>query len=1204
MKKFYFLAISIISYVFVGAVNHSVTTVGNTFSPANININLGDTVTWTNGGGSHNVNATLATYPNNPEGFGNSINSSSWSFQHIFSIAGTYDYQCDPHTSMGMVGTVVVQSNTPSALTFTSIMDLTVPSSAYSHSCTNCNGKAIMLTANQSISDLSIYGIGSASNGGGTDGQEYTFPSISLNAGQHIILARDSAALSTYFDGCLEQFSGAMHPTVIIENQSGEPSGNGNDAYELFENNVVIETFGDITHSYGTGGFTSLSWAYRDSWAWKDTALSNVGNWIYGGDNCSDGSTTTQTSSCPFPLATSSCVSTVSDITFKVDMSQYAGSQGAGYTVNLNGTFNGWCGGCNPMTDADGDSIWEITLPFNIGDSLRYKFTVNGWSDQESFISGAPCTNTNSGGFTDRFLVVPSSNTDLGVVCFNSCSACVSQVVYNITLKVNTANITVGPNGIYAGGGVLASQLGNGAQALQLTDADGDGTYEGVATLSGPSTGFQGHYIFLNSPSNSGDYNAKEQLGGLSCGDPNNWNDRLLPLITSDTTLLHCFGSCETDGTCGAPPTFPYYTFQLDMNHSGYDSTATPYLRGSWDWGGPGDMMSDADGDGVWQVVRQVVGSSEYLFAVDTTGSGGWDINESNDPNEPCTNGNAQFTNRVLSVSVSDTTLGIVCLGSCSPCLPPSSGITTELFFSEYAEGSSNNKYIEIYNGTGMPVDLSNYVMMQNSNGGPWDEYTDVLSGILAHDDVYVIANSSADSLILAEADLTGSGICFFNGDDARALVKVVGTDTIVCDYIGEFPTDPGSGWDVAGVTNGTKEHTLIRKSTVCNGDTSWSNSAGTDSINSQWIVLAQNDWTHLGSHSTNCSSQPPPPTSSVTVTYSVDVTSYLSGGATLDSAGIRIAGNFADNGAMVGGVAMSNWNPTHPQSAMSDPDGDSIWTITISYDSIGPNVMQYYKFINGNWGTGMEESVNDTLCGGAGGFGSDRFFNIPSMDTTLCYIWNSCSSCGSTINYVDITFTLNTSSIVQLGDTVDPTGMFIAGGGTFGNPGDNPMTDLGNGIWSITVNKPEGFTTDYTFTNGDSGWGAKEVITGLPCAVAPFDDRNLAPVYSDTTIQHCFGTCDYDGTCSSVVVPPTGINDRIDNVVIYPNPANNILNISSSEIIQKVEVLDVVGRVIVSKILNNSDYILDVSNLNSNVYFINYSINGVVSTKKVIVNN
>jgi len=97
-----------------------------------------------------------------------------------------------------------------------------------------------------------------------------------------------------------------------------------------------------------------------------------LGNWVYAAVNCTDGSTTTQTSNCPFPLATSSCADTISDITFKVDMSQYAGSQsGSPYTVNLNGNFNGWCGGCNPMTDADGDSVWEITLPLNIGDLLK-----------------------------------------------------------------------------------------------------------------------------------------------------------------------------------------------------------------------------------------------------------------------------------------------------------------------------------------------------------------------------------------------------------------------------------------------------------------------------------------------------------------------------------------------------------------------------------------------------------------------------------------------------------------------------------------------------------------------------------------------------------------------------------------------------------------------------------------------------------------
>ena len=49
--------------------------------------------------------------------------------------------------------------------------------------------------------------------------------------------------------------------------------------------------------------------------------------------------------------------------------------------------------------------------------------------------------------------------------------------------------------------------------------------------------------------------------------------------------------------------------------------------------------------------------------------------------------------------------------------------------------------------------------------------------------------------------------------------------------------------------------------------------------------------------------------------------------------------------------------------------------------------------------------------------------------------------------SFVNITFTLNVSSIIQLGGSIDSTGMFIAGGGNFGNPGDNPMTDLGNGV-------------------------------------------------------------------------------------------------------------------------------------------------------------
>ena len=432
MKKIYFLAISIISYVFVGAVNHSVTTVGNTFSPANININLGDTVTWTNGGGSHNINATLATYPNNPEGFGNSISSSSWSFQHIFSIAGNYDYQCDPHTSMGMVGTVVVQSNTPNALTFTAIMDMSLGGTS---------GRAVMLTANQAIANLSDYTLINYNNGNTTPFRSDVLPSVSISSGQHVVLCRDSTALSNYFDGCLEQFSGSLYPTIILEN-SAYPTGNGNDAYELAETSSgnsleVYGIIGDNPDTQGAGCNSPTCWDTEDSWAWKDTAFSNVGNWVYGSVNCTDNSTTTQTSSCPFPLATTVCLTTTSDITFKVDMSQNLDT----FNIpEINATFNNWCGNCNPLSDNDGDEIWETTVSLNPGDTIEYKFSSDNWAFQETLDPNETCTNGLSN-FTNRFLIVPSNNTVLDDVCWGSCSPCATDLE-----TINSYQVNIYPN--------------------------------------------------------------------------------------------------------------------------------------------------------------------------------------------------------------------------------------------------------------------------------------------------------------------------------------------------------------------------------------------------------------------------------------------------------------------------------------------------------------------------------------------------------------------------------------------------------------------------------------------------------------------------------------------------------------------------------------------------------------------------------------
>ncbi|MBL6663669.1 MAG: fibronectin type III domain-containing protein, partial [Flavobacteriales bacterium] len=128
---------------------------------------------------------------------------------------------------------------------------------------------------------------------------------------------------------------------------------------------------------------------------------------------------------------------------------------------------------------------------------------------------------------------------------------------FAVTFSVNTANIEVGPNGMYAGGGMLGD-----AMALPLSDDDGDGVWTGVAYINSGTTG---NYTLLNSPAHGGDWGAKENIAGLPCADAANWNDRILPAINSDTTLLHCFATCDNDGTC---PVISGCTDESAMNYN------------------------------------------------------------------------------------------------------------------------------------------------------------------------------------------------------------------------------------------------------------------------------------------------------------------------------------------------------------------------------------------------------------------------------------------------------------------------------------------------------------------------------------------------------------------------------------------------------------------------------------------------------------
>jgi hypothetical protein len=197
----------------------------------------------------------------------------------------------------------------------------------------------------------------------------------------------------------------------------------------------------------------------------------------------------------------------------------------------------------------------------------------------------------------------------------------------------------------------------------------------------------------------------------------------------------------------------------------------------------------------------------------------------------------------------------------------------TDIFISEYAEGTGNNKALEFYNPTSSPINLGSYVIQRWSNGeaGATDQTT--LVGTIAPNSTFVLVNGQTE-----DTDLGGGNVSpacdpalqalanqldnpypaptYMNGDDALVLVKNGNT---VVDIFGKPGEDPGVAWtdDAAnGFTDGdggtwlTSNHTLRRKASVTGGVTVPPVAFDTFL---QWDTLSVNDWSGLGSHACAC---------------------------------------------------------------------------------------------------------------------------------------------------------------------------------------------------------------------------------------------------------------------------------------------------------------------------------------------------------------
>jgi len=278
-----------------------------------------------------------------------------------------------------------------------------------------------------------------------------------------------------------------------------------------------------INDSYGDGLFDGTNTGTYTvdklcSWGWNNV-ITGSGAQPYG--------STTNPPSYDSAVFDMNCIQ-LKNVTFQVDMNQVT----AGFTTpEVNGFWNNWCGNCNAMTDANGDGIWEVTIPLEVGTTQEFKYSADSWTIQEMNDPTAPCTNGNAT-YTNRVLVVPAADTTLPVVCWSSCYGCTVDVTLKVNMAWEVANNAISADSVHVAGDFQGWNPG----ATVMTDADNDGIYE--VTINVPANSSI-QYKFIN-----GNAWGTDESVPAACSVAGTAN-RGATFAYGDSTLAPvCFGKC------------------------------------------------------------------------------------------------------------------------------------------------------------------------------------------------------------------------------------------------------------------------------------------------------------------------------------------------------------------------------------------------------------------------------------------------------------------------------------------------------------------------------------------------------------------------------------------------------------------------------------------------------------------------------------
>ncbi|SHI95374.1 T9SS type A sorting domain-containing protein [Flavobacterium haoranii] len=560
-------------------------------------------------------------------------------------------------------------------------------------------------------------------------------------------------------------------------------------------------------------------------------------------------------------------------------------------------------------------------------------------------------------------------------------------------------------------------------------------------------------------------------------------------------------------------------------------------------------------------------------------------------------------------------------------------GQATDLYFSMYGEGSSNNKFIEIYNGTGSDVDLGDYSVELYSNGAATatNTLTFTAGTMLTAGDVYVAYNGSANATIVSAGDASSS-VCNFNGDDALALLKLGS----VIDVIGQIGTDPGASWAVGSTPDGTVNHTIIRKSSVCSPNPVNLASFGTDDTNSEWTVYPSDDqWGQIGTHN-GCSSSPSlvisSPTDGTTfnpLTTSVDVTLSINNFVVANG-----TGDGHIHYTINGGSVVMKYDTTPISVPVTAGNSYTVYVELVdnSHNPIAPAVNATVNFDVAAYNVvaTIADVRNDVITNGAG-----RYYQITG-EALVTY------TRPATRNQKYIQDA--TAGILIDDNTNIITNTFNIGDGMTGLRG---QTSLFNGVLQflpvedITVSSTGNTITPQVVTVADITGNIEAYESELvKINGVTFTDGNGSNTFAINTnyditdtntmvFRSMFGEADYvvnsdliptgptdiivlvaefNGTAQVVarsladVTLSTNSFNAIDGLVMYPNPVsgNNLFFTSTNNGEMNVQIFDILGKeVIKANVINNQ---VNVSGLNAGVYIVKVTEAGKTATRKLVV--